>query len=171
MQLALFDSQGHGLEDIAGLAQRYMTDAKELDSFLQELVPELQSRKKEYTADGNAQFTPLFIVIDDLPSSFEQISNDSVNRLDAIMRLGKGLNVYLAAAGNADELTRLYNRGERLVMGFAGSKTGILLGDSAQKHGVFTVALPYSEMNVPLGEYEGYLLSQHQVIRFKAMHA
>jgi hypothetical protein len=134
------------------------------------MVPILQQRKDEYYKDNSIQFTPFLILIDDLKQCFALIKDETAKRMEAIIRLGKGLNVNLLVAGNSDDVAKLYNQGEPFTMGLVNSQTNILLGGSFRDHNVFKANIPYSEQEVLLDEYEGYVIHREKALRFKAMY-
>ena len=55
-------------------------------------------------------------------------------------------------------------------MGLVGGQTSILLGGSFRTHSVFRANLPYSEQEITLDEYEGYVVNKDKATRFKAMY-
>ena len=137
---------------------------------MSEMVPILQQRKDEYNKDSSIKFSPILIVVDDLKQCFELIGDETVRRLVAIIRLGKGLNVNLLVAGNNDDVSKLYNQGEPFTMGLVNGQTSIILGGSFREHNVFKSNIPYSEQEALLDEYEGYVINREKALRFKAMY-
>lgn len=165
----VFDT-GTALKSIEGICDQYITDVAEFDQFISDMVPILQQRKDEYYKDNSIQFTPFLILIDDLKQCFALIKDETAKRMEAIIRLGKGLNVNLLVAGNSDDVAKLYNQGEPFTMGLVNSQTNILLGGSFRDHNVFKANIPYSEQEVLLDEYEGYVIHREKALRFKAMY-
>ena len=165
----VFDSSNHALKSLESVCDRFITEPAEFDEFIADMVPELQRRKESYLADSQISFEPILIVIDDLKQCFESASEDTAKRLEAIVRLGKGLGVNLLVAGNCDDISKMFNQGEPLTMGLVNSQVSILLGGSFRSHGVFKSNLPYSEQDVLLEDYEGYLLNKEKAMCFKAM--
>lgn len=145
-------------------------DAAGFDSCIEKLVPELESRRKAYNLDENAEFSPITIVIDDIKQCFDSISDDTAKRLYAITRIGKGLNVYIIAAGMADDISKLCNQGEQLTYGMVTGFHSIVLGGCMNDHDVFKASnLTFSEKSARLEEFEGYFLVRENATRFKAM--
>jgi len=165
----VFDS-GTALKNIEGLCEHYINNVTDFDKVISDMVPILQQRKDEYFKDNSIRFEPILIIIDDLKQCFELIKDETAKRLEAIIRLGKGLNVNLLVAGNSDDVSKLYNQGESFTMGLVNSQTGILLGGNFRAHNVFKANIPYSEQEILLDEYEGYLVHREKALRFKAMY-
>ncbi|MDD4729782.1 MAG: type VII secretion protein EssC, partial [Dysgonamonadaceae bacterium] len=165
----VFDS-GTALKNIEGLCEHYINNVTDFDKVISDMVPILQQRKDEYSKDNSIRFEPILIIIDDLKLCFELIKDETAKRLDAIIRLGKGLNVNLLVAGNSDDVSKLYNQGESFTMGLVNSQTSILLGGNFRTHNVFKANVPYSEQDVLLDEYEGYVIHREKALRFKAMY-
>lgn len=161
---------GTALKSIEGICEQYITDVSEFDKFMSDMVPILQQRKDEYYKDNGINFEPFLIVIEDLKQCFELIKDETAKRMEAIIRLGKGLNVNLLVAGNSDDVSKLYNQGEPFTMGLVNSQTSILLGGNFRAHNVFKANIPYSEQEVLLDEYEGYVIHRGKALRFKAMY-
>lgn len=145
-------------------------DAADFDTCIEALVPELESRRKSYQADENARFIPIAIIIDDIKQCFDSVSNDTVKRLYAITRIGKGLNVYILAAGMTDDISKLYNRGEQLTCGMISGYHSIVLGGCMNDHDAFkAVNLSFTEKSASVEEFEGYFIVREKATRFKAM--
>ena len=145
-------------------------DAANFDTCIESLVPELESRRKSYQADENAEFSPITIIIDDIKQCFDSVSNDTAKRLYAITRIGKGLNVYLLAAGMADDISKLCNQGEQLTCGMISGYHSIVLGGCMNDHDVFKATnLAFNEKSASVEEFEGYFIVREKATRFKAM--
>ena len=169
-QKYLFDTSNSALKSIEGICEQYIADAAGFDEFIAGMIPMLQERKTEYTNDSSIRFEPILIVIDDLKQCFETVNDETVKRLEAIIRLGRGLNVNLLVAGNCDEISKLYNQGEPFTMGLVNGQTSILLGGNFRAHSEFKANMLHSEQNIPLDEYEGYVIYKEKAVRFKAMY-
>jgi len=168
--LAVFDSEQAGLASLAAIADNYITDAAEFDEYIASLIPLLQERREQYGNDHTLNFAPVAIVIDDLKSCFESAREETINRLEAILRIGKGLNVNLFVAGQCEDVIRLHSQVEKLTVGLVGSGVSVLLGGKFNSHGVFTSSMSYGEKETELGTNEGYLLRLGNSTRFKAMY-
>ena len=91
-------------------------------------------------------------------------------RLYAITRIGKGLSVYVLAAGMADDISKLCNQGEQLTCGMVSAYHSIVLGGCLNDHDVFKASnLSFNEKAASVEEYEGYFIVREKATRFKAM--
>lgn len=169
-QTTVFDSSGAGYISVQEQIENYITEAEKFDQYLEQLVPILQERSNSLKSGTDKEFSPVLIIIDNLKICFDTISDKSAQRLNAIVSIGKGLNVNLAVAGNCDDVSKMYNQGEPFTVGLVKSPVNILLGGSFRDHGVFKSNLHYSEVDAQLNEYEGYLLIKEKATKFKAMY-
>lgn len=167
--MIVYDTPDKGLNGLRGLCNNYIETKDAFDKAIKELMPLLQERRDAYLEDSNKEFTPVLIVVDDWNSCFETAGEDTVRRIDAIIRLGKGLNVNLLVGVNCDDIKSLSNKGESVSMGLIKSSTAVLLGGSLNDHSCFKVNVPYNETGTVLGEFEGYYVEKNKPVRFKAM--
>ncbi len=170
IEIIVFDSEMCGLKALETISDRYTTDSRQFDEMIANLIPLLQERREAYLGGFAKSFSPVLIVIDDLKSCFDSISDETARRLEAIIRLGKGLNVNLLVAGNCDEIRKLYNQGEEFTMGLVKGSQYILLGGRYTDHNCFKANIPYSEADTPLNEYEGYYVEHEKTVKFKTMY-
>ncbi|MCL2671187.1 MAG: type VII secretion protein EssC [Clostridiales bacterium] len=169
-RLIAFDSLRQGLAELQGeLGNDYALYGKQMDDLLESAARELNARKEIFTSARHTTFAPIIILVDDIKDCFDGVCEKSIDRLCAIMRLGKGLGVYLIAAGQADDITRLNSQGERFTAGLISGAQAILLGGSYRAHSCFAPDVPYSQQEIPFGEYEGSYLKNRKPMRFKAM--
>ncbi len=147
----------------------FLTEMKDFDYYMQNLVPVLQERKSIHDKDKNQRFEPIAIFIDDYRTAYEQMQEMTAKRLEAIIRLGAGLDVFLYIAEEADTFCRLYAQGEPVSMLMVKENRAILLGGSFTSYPVFHSEMSGLEKNQVLGEWEGYWLDKGKTIRFKAM--
>jgi S-DNA-T family DNA segregation ATPase FtsK/SpoIIIE len=169
-RITVFDLSGAALGGIRERCEHYFTSAETFDAFMEESARLLQERKDACASDPGAVFEPILVVIDDLKQCFDSVGDETMKRLNAVVRLGKGLHFYLLVAGDCGEIGKMYNQGEPFTMALVKAQTAIALGGSFKNHDVFKSDLPYSEQDVPLGEYEGYILHNERALRFKAMY-
>lgn len=169
--VVLYDAES-ALGDIKNTVDKYFTLGEELDGFMAQIVSELQ-RRKELHESGEAHevFAPIAILIDGLKKCYEAIDEKTAKRLEAVIRLGKGLNVYLIASEDAEELGKLSGMGNTISMLLVNNELSVLLGKTFKSHTVFSGDLSYSESEAKLGEFEGYILKKEHAERFKAMFA
>jgi len=169
--LAVYDSEQLGLSAAKEWADNYITDATSFDEYIESLQPMLKERFEQYKSDSSTQFLPFAVVIDDIKHCFDNACELTVNRLEAIMRLGNGLNVNIFAAGQHGDIIKLHSQMEKFTFKLVSDGIGILLGGKFNTHGVFESKLSYAEKEIDVGDYEGFLLKRGNVTRFKAICA
>lgn len=148
----------------------FCREATEFDEKIGGLVAELERRRKAYQADENARFSKIAILIDDIKQCYDAISNETAKRLEAIARIGKGLDVYIIAAGMPGDIAKLCNQGEPLTSSMVSGYHSIILGGSVNDHAVFKAAnLSFNEKSTNVENYEGYFIERENALRFKAM--
>jgi len=168
-QLYVFDVKNSGLTSIRSMAAKYLSNAQQIDQFIEQLRPELQDRLSRKQADPNAVFTPIVMVVDDYERFFSAVSNDTVARLNAIIKIGTGLGLYLIAAGDAYGMASLVNKGEAVAHAMSHSKQLVMLGGCMNDHCTVSVKASYSQKNEVLNEKEGFFIGTDGIVRFKTM--
>lgn len=145
-------------------AAQMLASVGEFDSLLESLVPELEQR----AAGAQKQDWPaILIAIDDFRHCFEEMSQSSARRLQAIVRRGGGLRVFVLAAAGSDELARLVSQGEPISELLA-KMPAVLLGGSYREHGAFRSAKQPDSTEL-LEKGDGYLNEAASVTRFKCL--
>lgn len=167
--LYIFDVKGDNAALSKNFADAYLDNAAQMDVFVENLRPEMQKRHSQKQADPTAEFSPIIIVIDDYSQFFKAVSNDSISRLLAIVKLGMGLGLYLFAACDAYELTALVNKGETVSLSMAKGKCSVVLGGCLNDHAAIQTKAPFAQKSVSVKEREGYFVSNGESVRFKAM--
>lgn len=142
----------------------YIYDVAKTDEFFEDLAAELQKRK-----NSNETSDSLLVVVDNFERFIEEVSNETAKRLNALIRMGKNLNVYFIAAANNSDLTSRYNKGDSITTSLVNSKYKILLGESFNSHGIFETDLPFSKKSDELGQFEGYFIDGKKTVKFKMM--
>lgn len=168
--ITAFTPGGHGLESVRDLSSEFCVTGEEMDRYIDSLIPELQRRKNARSTGDEADFKEIALIIDNWKDCFDFISNQTAKRLEMIVRIGAGLGVYLAAACDNVSAGSLYSQGETVINALVSQGTGILLGGSFQAHTAFDADLPYSEKQLALGQYEGYILRKGKAVRLKTMY-
>lgn len=168
--ITAFAPGGYGLESIRGLSTEFCVTGEEMDRYIASLTPELQRRKNARDTGNETGFEEIALIVDDWKSCFDLISNQTVKRLEMIVRIGAGLGIYLAAACDNVSAGTLYSQGETVINALVNHGTGILLGGSFQTHTAFNADLPYSEKQLALGQNEGYILRNGKAVRMKTMY-
>jgi S-DNA-T family DNA segregation ATPase FtsK/SpoIIIE len=169
--LTIYDSEQLGLSEIKEVADNYITDATFFDKYIESLQPILKERLEQYKSDSSTRFSPFAIVIDDIKHCFDNACELTVNRLEAILRLGSGLNVNIFVAGQHGDIIKLHSQMEKFTFKLVNDGIGILLGGKFNTHGVFESKLNYTEKEVDVGDYEGFILRRGNAKRFKAIFA
>ena len=100
---------------------------------------------------------------------FEKVSNDTISRLLAIIKLGKDLSLRLVASCDAYELTSMVNKGEATTLSMVRSDCSVMLGGSINDHASITTKTAYAQKGAQVNEHEGYLAQKMNCTRFKAM--
>lgn len=155
---------------IKNIADKHLTTAEEIDAFIEALRPELQQRLEKKQQDHNATFATITFVIDNYSQFFEKVSNDSISRLLAIIKLGKDLSLQLIAACDAYELTSMVNKGEATTLSMVRSDCSVMLGGSVSDHSSITTKTAYANKSTIVNDYEGYLVQKMNCTQFKAMN-
>ena len=168
--LFVLDVLGRLPASIKDIADKYLTTAEEIDAFIEALRPELQQRLEKKQQDPNATFATITFVIDNYSQFFEKVSNDSISRLLAIIKLGKDLSLQLIAACDAYELTSMVNKGEATTLSMVRSDCSVMLGGSISDHASITTKTAYANKSTIVNDYEGYLVQKMNCTRFKAMN-
>ena len=167
--LYVFNIKGDGLNELRAVSDEYLTAAKEIDTFVEGLRPELQRRHTAKKNDPGARFEPIILAVDDFTAFYKAINNDTAQRLLAIVKIGKGLDLYLAAAGDAYELTGFFNKGEALTLAMGKARQAVMLGGCMNDHGAIQAKASYSQKSVPVREHEGIFVSDAQNTVFQVM--
>lgn len=138
------------------------------DSFLEALAAELTARQAVRKGDPNAVFPTVCLAVDGYKRFFEEISQQSVSRLRALVMMGAGLGVMLLAADNAPALATLVAYQEPLTILLA-KGSAVLLGGRGLDHTAVELPLDGIQKNTPLKEFEGWYRTAEGAQRFKAM--
>lgn len=167
-RVVLFADKG----DYADCGERaeFLPDGETADRFLEELSGLLKERQAEKKEHPDRSFAPIYIVIDGYKRCFEEISQQSVSRLRALLMAGAGLDVALVAADNAAGLAALTQYSEPLTLLLAKGPV-ILLGGRPLDHMAVELPLAATQKNQPLGAWEGWYRTAQGVRRFKTIRA
>ncbi|MGN0736067.1 MAG: type VII secretion protein EssC [Anaerovoracaceae bacterium] len=163
----LVDSIAHGLAAVKNVAEYYCDNALDFDIYMEKLVVELERRRKIVQEGLYENFEGIFIIIDDYYSLFKEVDNKTMERLEAVIRLGKNLKVYIIAAANNADISKLYNQGEDFTVGLVNQKNGIMMGGSPNDHSIFSIDLPYTEKSRKMSKNEGFLINQNSLVKFR----
>jgi len=134
------------------------------------LMPVMQERKERRQSGAQERFELFGIVITDLKSCFDAISDETAKRLNLLMTLGRPLGVTIFAAGASEDISKLYHGGEPFTISLVDRSAAILLGGNLRSHSAFKPDVPYTELENPLSKYEGYFLHDEKAIKFKPVY-
>lgn len=156
-----------GYPDSDDLYDEYFSSTDEIDSFFEELSIELKLRRNA-AINQEPLSECIVILIDNFRKFYECISDNAAKRLDALIKLGKGLNVYCIIADDASSFAREFGRTEPFTT-IGNGRYRILLGGSYNMHAPFDTDLAYSEKSELLNENEGLYLDGKTTVKFKCM--
>lgn len=166
-KLYVFNIKGSGLSRLLDASDAYYTSASDIDVFVEGLRPELQRRHSDMQSGKVDGDEPIILAIDDYTLFFKAVSNDTIQRLLAIVKIGKGLALYLIVAGDAYELSSFSSKGEALTLALGKSKQTVMLGGCMNDHAAIPTTASYSQKNVPVREHEGVFISNSSYTLFK----
>jgi len=167
--LYVFNINGSDLNGLQKEAEKCLTSASDINAFVESMRPELQRRHAEKKRNTDAAFEPIIMAIDDYTVFFRAVSNETVQRLLATVKLGKGLGLYLIVAGDAYELSSFFMKGEALTLALGKARQSILLGGCLNDHGAVTVKASFSQKSVPVREHEGFFVTNTEFTTFREM--
>jgi type VII secretion protein EssC, C-terminal domain len=141
-------------------ATEHLSTPNSFDLWIEALMPELQKRKNDLQIDSlNQQEHPLIlIVIHDLEDCYQQATEKTVQRLGAIVTLGKGLNISLIVAGSNSGHSKYYHAGDILTNNLVAKSDALVYGSPLSDHGIFKTNLPFSAASESLADGDAYLV-------------
>lgn len=145
--------------------------AENFDSEMEALLPELQKRKEQHEKGelSEKEYPYIIILIEDMESCFEKVSNETMRRLNNIVIMGQELNIILFAAAKTDELKDLYHRGEMFTINLVKSAASVLIGGTVQNHEVFKTNLKHNASITPLEKGEAYFIVEEKAEKIKCV--
>lgn len=160
------DINGTSLRSLSQIGT-YISKAADIDAFFDDLMPTLKKRQESGSKDGG--FAPILLVIDDFTSFFAAVSEKTVKRILAIIKLCTGLDVHLMMAGDAGDLAMKRMQSEEITMSCVTAKQAVLLGGYINDHGAFRLKPTQALRNTELGEKEGFFVSKAGIVHMKTM--
>lgn len=133
------------------------------DQYLADLMPELARRQEEKEQSPDQEFPLIVLVIAELKEFFMAADDDTIPCLKDIVVLGRNLGIYFIAAGQAEGIAYLGEKGEKLTSALLRQRHAILLGGSFADHRVFEASMSYTESSKALGPGESYYLTDKKV--------
>jgi len=168
-QLIYFDGQ-QGACTLANGSSQSIGSPAAFDTVIAELMPVMQERKSEKAANAEAAFAPVILLLRNADTCFEAISNDTANRLNLLVTLGKNLGVMVVLWGTSSALSKLYHGGASFVVNIVNSGFGIALGDNLRTHNIFRTTLSFNEQEAALSPDEGYFIENGTATKFRAIN-
>lgn len=168
-KLYVFDIKGGSLAGIKEIADTYLCEAGQIDAFIESIRPELQRRQWEKQNDPDSMFDALIVAVDDYCDFFRAVSEDSISRLHAMVKLGSGLGIYLIIAGDAFMLSSFYNKGQPLSLALSKAKQAVMLGGCMNEHGAIQTKASSVLKGTAVKEGEGIFACSGEYIVFKSM--
>lgn len=144
---------------------------QDMDIALKELMPELQHRKDSLTDSGldPKKYPYIALLIPNLGTTFDKVSNESMKRLNSIVVLGERLNVILIVQGLAEDINRLYNAGDAFTNSLVRQASALLVGGKASVHRAIPANLSLTEQNMCLEAGQGYWVKNGKIIKIKLL--
>lgn len=167
-KLVTIDTSKTSLVRIRDVADAIVVSPNEIDHLIEQLRPELQRRDAE-NGHEHEPFEPIIIVVDDFVQFYEMISNETANRIRAIVVKGSGMGIFFLTTSEAQALSILKNKGELATLTMVKGKQSVLLGGSLNDHPAFSPKATYSQKCLSVASNEGFLLNGSGFVRFKAM--
>ncbi len=140
-----------------------------IDGFLSGLSEEMQRRKKLKDYEDENSNDPVYILVDGFKMCVDIISQDSLNRLNAISQIGEGLGVMLVIADSMVNLNPL--KGYVPVLNKMAERQIVVLGGRPSDHLMINVNIPSEERREKIGDHQGVLIRKNEYIKLKFMKA
>ncbi len=145
------------------------TNAEEFDQYIEGLAHDLSTRAKILKENPEASYEPITIVIDGYRQAFDLIAEETVTRLDMIVRNGEKVGVNLIVSESNEVMGQLLGMFEKVCSDLIRDGKVVLLGGSLNDYTGIEVESTVSLKNQGVGRYEGYLIDNRVPIRFKAV--
>ena len=163
-----------GKESISALSavgDVVLSEPTEIDQFVEKLRPEMQRRQTEKQTEGLTNFQPILIAVDDYADFFKGVSNETILRLQAIIKLAEGLNIYLVVTADAYEIASMSSQGEAVALALAKGRQAVMLGGCINDHCAIQTNVSYTQKGISVKEFEGFFINNKNATGFKAMNS
>ena len=169
-EIAIFDNGSGNLAGLMDTADRYIKTASEFDDYIEQVASVLNKRKSMSELDDEKS---IVIAVDGYKNMYDAIDDKTATRLSAIVRMGRGLKVYLVVRENSDRIGSL-SAVEPIIKTMVDSGYGILCGGAFKSHVAYDQSmLNYSDAGTIMGASEAYLVSKNDagatVVKLKTM--
>lgn len=138
------------------------------DAYIESLRNTLSQRQAQKKEDPHCKLTPVCFLIDGYRRFFDEISQQSADRLKAFAMVGSTLGLQLAVADQAHSLAALAQFREPVVAILAAGPA-VALGGKAMDHQALNLDLPTAQKSLASKPAEGWFRNGEKLCRFKAM--
>ncbi|WP_261304019.1 type VII secretion protein EssC [Paenibacillus andongensis] len=174
-QVMFIDRDNQELQSFCEEARvdRYMSLASEVDDFIKELAAIVKERSTEYevlrtnveTEDDvygfMLKYQKQFIFINGFSDFYDMISDDAADKLDRLIPICKGLNIYFITMDNFAELKEYAPT--PLYLHLVKAEKGIVMGGSVSKQPIFTFEnMNQQDRNKVLPAGHGFLFDNNK---------
>lgn len=165
-QIAVFDGAGEW-EKVTTYGCKRLTQGRELEEYIQSLMPVLQERKVALEEGASVESYPIVVVLPDVKLLADSVSGETLRRLYSIVNLGKGLDVYVILCGRCEQISKLYYGGELFTTGMVDEGKALIIGGTANNHSIIKTGIPYTESNQELAADMGYVVTKGSSVKVK----
>ena len=143
---------------------RVADSGADFDVFLGELAAEYDKR-----SDTGEKSPRVVICVDDFVKFYGEISDESANVFDIIVRCGEECNMYVYITGDPGGLTRFHNFLVKAFESCLANGNAIALGGRLKEHGVLNNL--YEGDDIAMSEHEGCVIHGGTVRRVRLAKA
>ena len=168
--LYVFDSEKQRLENLKNKAAHYSVhnDDESVSNSLKDIIAHLNKRKDEQKAAKKASeggfsekdfikdYPLILVLIDDIKSYVDEVTNDNVNSMERICRLAQHLGVIVIANGSITNIAK-NNEIDTLTRSIVSYQNGLAVSGTPNQITFFRNNLKYNEKDVVLEAGSGYL--------------
>lgn len=106
----------------------------DLDQHIDIIADELRSRQQRLKQNSEEQFDPLIIVVSELLDLISTAQEMTILRLEAFIRLGKGLSFKFVAIDDPQRMNQCYHMNNNLLIGTLKKETRLIVGGNLVAH-------------------------------------
>lgn len=141
----------------------------EFDRYLDGLLSEIQVRKDQKKENPGLRFKPIIIGIPVWKEWYGAVSDETKDRMSAIVSLGAPLGVMVLAAGTPDWISRLYRGKDSMLMGMIQTGLYLIAGGKVGDHCLLDVRVSFRQQGEPIEKDEACLMKNGQCIRIRTV--
>ena len=146
-----------------------LQSGQDADGFMEQLRTVLVQRQNERKENPECAFTRKVLIIDGYRNFFDAITQQTADRLKALLMAGKGLDVCVVAADRTAELTTLAQFREPATL-LLSRGPAVVLGGKAADHLCVDLGLGITDKAMKLKPWEGWYRSADGVKQIKVMN-